>query len=154
MSFSAKATPLLSPQNKGYQTYHILTCLVSPLETISSVSTLLLQNARKLRSSVLSKLEDIAGRDPQVALTLICICGGFCHFNHLARAIPTPLAFDALQMFDAAVRQCFLNCGNLHNGCFMVSSTAPSTFRSFGTSLPLPSCQYSIHCILFFIRML
>ena len=38
------------------------------------------------------------------------ICGGFCHFNHLARAIPTPLAFDALQMFDADVRQCFLKC--------------------------------------------
>ena len=38
------------------------------------------------------------------------MCGGFCRFNHLARAIPTPLAFNALHMFDADVRQCFLNC--------------------------------------------
>ena len=49
-------------------------------------------------------------RDPQVVLTLIRICGGFCCFNDLSRAIPTPLACDALQMFDADVHQCFLNC--------------------------------------------
>ena len=42
-------------------------------------------------------------RDPQVVLTLIRICGGFCCFNDLSRAIPTPLACDALQMFDADV---------------------------------------------------
>ena len=59
--------------------------------------TLLLPNAMKLRSCYpnLKTLQVV------VALTLIRICGGFCWFNHLARAIPTPLAFDALQIFDA-----------------------------------------------------
>ena len=33
---------------------------------------------------LVAKLEEIAGRDPQVVLTLICICGSFCCFNHLA----------------------------------------------------------------------
>ena len=54
----------------------------------------------KLRSCYLNLKILPASRDPQVALTLMRMCGGFCRFNHLARAIPTPLAFDV------DVRQC------------------------------------------------
>ena len=45
--------------------------------------------------------------DPQVALTLLCMCGGFCRLAHLARATPPSLVMASLQLFDEDVRRCF-----------------------------------------------
>ena len=56
---------------------------------------------------LLDKLEEVGAIDPQVALTLIRLCGGFCRLNHLARATPPSLSAKALRMFDEDVRRCF-----------------------------------------------
>ncbi|KAL5499522.1 hypothetical protein EMCRGX_G010956 [Ephydatia muelleri] len=56
---------------------------------------------------LLDKLEEVGAIDPQVALTLIRLCGGFCRLNHLARVTPPSLSAKALRMFDEDVRQCF-----------------------------------------------
>lgn len=114
----------------------------------------LLPNAMKLRSSCYPNLKTLQVGDPQVALTLIHVCGSFCQFNYLTQAIPTP--FLLLMLY---IHLCLSWCtplfhelyGNHHNWYFMVSNAAPSTFRWFWMLLPLPSCQCGIHYILFFI---
>ena len=53
---------------------------------------------------LLTKLEDIAIKDPQVALLLLCMCGSFSKLVHLARTTSTTLIFEAMQQFDTDVR--------------------------------------------------
>ena len=48
--------------------------------------------------------------DPQVALTLLHMCGGFCRLVHLARTTPPSLSRAALQLYDQDVRRCFSSC--------------------------------------------
>ena len=48
--------------------------------------------------------------DPQVALTLLRMCGGFCRLVHLARTTPPSLSRAALQLYDQDVRRCFSSC--------------------------------------------
>ena len=62
--------------------------------------------ARKL----LSKSEEVAVLDPQVAITLLRICGSYSRLIHLARTTPSSLASEALSHFDNDVRQCFTQC--------------------------------------------
>ena len=57
--------------------------------------------------SLLDKLEEVGTIDPDVALILIRLCGGFCRLNHIARATPPSFSFKALQLFDEDVRRCF-----------------------------------------------
>ena len=64
----------------------------------------------KIASKLLSKLEEVASIDPQVALTLLRLCGGFCKMVHVARTTPPHLAFSSLESFDSDVRMCFSNC--------------------------------------------
>ena len=52
---------------------------------------------------LLTKLEDVAIKDPQVALLLLCMCGSFSKLVHLARTTPTTLIFEAMQQFDTDV---------------------------------------------------
>ena len=59
---------------------------------------------------LLSRLVQVACFDPQVALILLRMCGGYCKLVHLARATPPSLAYDPLQLFDAEVRECFTLC--------------------------------------------
>ena len=49
---------------------------------------------------LLERLEEVGAVDPQVALTLLYMCGGFCRLAHLARATPPSLAMTSLQLFD------------------------------------------------------
>ena len=65
---------------------------------------------RKIASKLLSKLEEVASIDPQVALILVRLCGGFCKMVHVARTTPPHLAFSSLESFDSDVRMCFSNC--------------------------------------------
>ena len=65
---------------------------------------------RKIASKLLSKLEEVASIDPQVALILLRLCGGFCKMVHVARTTPPHLAFSSLESFDSDVRMCFSNC--------------------------------------------
>ena len=48
---------------------------------------------------LLSRLVEVACFDPQVALILLRMCGGYCKLVHLARATPPSLAYDPLQLF-------------------------------------------------------
>ena len=59
---------------------------------------------------LLERLEEVGAVDPQVALTLLRMCGGFCRFAHLARATPPSLAMTSLQLFDEDVRRSFSLC--------------------------------------------
>ena len=48
------------------------------------------------QSEAKSRLEDVSLIDPQVALTLLRVCGGFCRLVHLARTTPPSLSRAAL----------------------------------------------------------
>ena len=48
--------------------------------------------------------------DPQVALTLLRMCGGICWLAHLAHATPPSLVMASLELFDEDVRKCFSSC--------------------------------------------
>ena len=48
--------------------------------------------------------------DPQVALTLLRMCGRFIRLAHLAHATPPSLVMDSLELFDEDVRRCFSSC--------------------------------------------
>ena len=56
---------------------------------------------------LLSRQVDVGASDPQVALTLLRLCGSYCKLIHLARATPPSLVSEALELFDVEVRQCF-----------------------------------------------
>ena len=56
---------------------------------------------------LLQCLQEMAGTDLQVAVTLLWVAGSYCRMVHLARATPPNLASDALEQFDKAVRECF-----------------------------------------------
>ena len=59
---------------------------------------------------LLQCLQEMAGTDLQVAVTLLRVAGSYCRMVHLARATPPNLASDALEQFDKAVRECFSTC--------------------------------------------
>ena len=53
--------------------------------------------------SLLSRLDDVGLIDPQVALTLLRMCGGFCRLVHLARTTPPSLSSSCMiRMFADA----------------------------------------------------
>ena len=54
---------------------------------------------------LLERLEEVGAVDPQVALMLLCMCGGFCQLAHLARATPPSLVMASLELFDEDVRR-------------------------------------------------
>ena len=47
-------------------------------------------------SALLSQIEQVGVLDPQVALVLLRLCGGFCKLVHLARSTPPSLSSQAL----------------------------------------------------------
>ena len=55
---------------------------------------------------LLIRLVDVAATDPQVALTLLRLCGSFCRLSYLARSTPTNLVLDAFKLFDDDVHHC------------------------------------------------
>ena len=66
----------------------------------------------KIASKLLSKFEEVASIDLQVALILLRLCGGFCKMVHVARTTPPHLAIGSLESFDSDVRMCFSNCSH------------------------------------------
>ena len=72
---------------------------------------------------LLQCLQEMAGIDMQVAVTLLRVAGSYCRMVHLARATPPNLASDALEQFDKAVSECqlvlqlmfLMGCGIRHN---------------------------------------
>ncbi|KAL5509256.1 hypothetical protein EMCRGX_G004594 [Ephydatia muelleri] len=62
---------------------------------------------------LLSRLQDVSVIDPQVAFTLLRVCGSFCRLAHIAQSTPPSLSSDPLQIFDIAVKECFATCSAL-----------------------------------------
>ena len=52
---------------------------------------------------LLQCLQEMAGIDLQVAVTLLRVAGSYCWMVHLAHATPPNLASDALEQFDERV---------------------------------------------------
>ena len=48
--------------------------------------------------------------DPQIALILLRMCGGFTKLVHVARSTPPSLELDELHTFDEQVRCTFTEC--------------------------------------------
>ena len=63
---------------------------------------------------LLKRLEDVGQVDPQVALVLLQLCGGYCKLVHLARAVPPSFSQSVLQIFDQDVQKCFTSCTGVH----------------------------------------
>ena len=59
---------------------------------------------------LLERLEEVGAVDPQVALTLLRMCGRFFRLAHLVRATPSSLVMASLELFDEDVRRCFSSC--------------------------------------------
>ena len=59
---------------------------------------------------LLLQLKDVAATDPQVALTLLRLCGSFCRLSYLARSTPTDLVLEAFKLFDDDIHHCFMDC--------------------------------------------
>ena len=76
-----------------------------------TISTLPTKQVEALK--LLSRLQDVALIDPQLAFTLLRVCGSFCRLAHIARSTPLSLSSDPLQIFDMAVKECFASCSAL-----------------------------------------
>ena len=59
---------------------------------------------------LLLQLKDVAATDPQVALTLLRLCGSFCRLSYLACSTPTDLVLEAFKLFDDDIHHCFMDC--------------------------------------------
>ena len=84
----------------------ILGVAIGDLDFYSSFISTKRMEARAL----LSKLEQVGVLDPQVALVLLRLCGGFCKLVHLARSTPPSLSSQALSLFDNDIRRVFSEC--------------------------------------------
>ena len=70
---------------------------------------------KRSEAGVLLKRLDNAGQvDPQVALVLLWLCGGYCKLVHLACAVPPSFSQSVLQLFDQDVQKCFNSCTDVH----------------------------------------
>ena len=67
-------------------------------------------NLRSKIRGLLSRLQQIGPKDPQVAYLLLRSCGSFCKLVHLARSTPPSLVAEALSLFDSDIRRCFTEC--------------------------------------------
>ena len=66
--------------------------------------------SKRLEARKLFCLIEVAAIDPQVALTVLCLCGSFGRLRYLARTTPTSLVSDAFKLFDDDVHHCFMDC--------------------------------------------
>ena len=73
-----------------------------------------LDRKRSEAGVLLKRLDDVGQVDPQVALVLLRLCGGYCKLVHLARAVPPPFSQSVLQLFDQDVQKCFTSCTGVH----------------------------------------
>ncbi|KAL5493203.1 hypothetical protein EMCRGX_G014348 [Ephydatia muelleri] len=81
---------------------------------IGDFCSAVLDRKRSEAGFLLKRLEDVGQVDPQVALVLLRLCGGYCKLVHLARAIPPSFSQSGLQMFDRDVQKCFTSCTGVH----------------------------------------
>ena len=96
------------PELKVFQLPHfeILGCPIGDYIYCANFIASKRLEARKL----LHCLIEVSVIDPQVALTLLRLCGSFCKLSYLARSIPTNLVSDAFKLFDDDIHHCFMDC--------------------------------------------
>ena len=105
------------------------------------------------KRSEASKLhvEDVAIKDPQVALLLLHMCGSFSKLVHLARTTPMTLIFEAMQQFDtdvmSRIMRCIANCITDSSGANQFIQGVVWVVGLFKTFL----C--SIHCLFLFLSV-
>ena len=73
-----------------------------------------LDRKRSEAGILLKRLDDVGQVDPQVALVLLRLCGGYCKLVHLAHAVPPSFSQSVLQLFDQDVQKCFTSCTGVH----------------------------------------
>ena len=67
-------------------------------------------NQRAKARALLSRLQQVGSKEPQVAYLLLRFCGSFCKMVHMARSAPPSLVAEALGIFDLDIRRCFTEC--------------------------------------------
>ena len=83
-----------------------LTILGAPIGDVAFCSSFM-ASKREAALTLLSSLVKLSSCDPQIALLLLRMCGGFTKLVHVARSTPPSLAVKELCVFDEQVRQTF-----------------------------------------------
>ena len=111
-----------------------------------------LDRKRSEAGFLLKRLEDVGQVDPQVALVLLRLCGGYCKLVHLARAVPPSFSQSVLQIFDQDVQKCFTSCTGVHpsNVAWKTGPAEPQPWRS-QSAFPVTPCTGSFYCIIMFL---
>ena len=86
-----------------------LTILGAPIGDVAFCSSFI-ASKRAAASILLSSLQKLGSCDPQIALILLRMCGGFTKLVHVVRSTPPSLALDELHAFDQQVRHTFTEC--------------------------------------------
>ena len=86
-----------------------LIILGAPIGEVAFCSSFI-ASKRAAASILLSSLVKLGSCDPQIALILLRMCGGFTKLVHVARSTPPSLALDELHIFDEQVRCTFTEC--------------------------------------------
>ena len=86
-----------------------LIILGAPIGEVAFCSSFI-ASKRAAASTLLSSLVKLGSCDPQIALILLCMCGGFTKLVHVARSTPPSLALDELHAFEEQVRCTFTEC--------------------------------------------
>ena len=86
-----------------------LIILGAPIGEVAFCSSFI-ASKRAAASTLLSSLVKLGSCDPQIALILLRMCGGFTKLVHVARSTPPSLALDELHTFDEQVRCTFTEC--------------------------------------------
>ncbi|KAL5475538.1 hypothetical protein EMCRGX_G025366 [Ephydatia muelleri] len=60
--------------------------------------------------ALLSTINDLGCKDPQVALALLRLCSSFCKLAHIARTTPPHLILSSMEKFDIDVHRSFAEC--------------------------------------------
>ena len=90
-----------------------LTILGAPIGDVAFCSSFI-ASKRAAASILLSLLAKLGSCDPQIALILLRMCGGFTKSDHVAQLTPPSLALDELHAFDQQVRHTFTECQDIH----------------------------------------
>ena len=86
-----------------------LTILGAPIGDVAFCSSFI-ASKREAALTLLPSLVKLGSCDPQIALLLLRMCGGFTKLVHVARSTPPSLAVKELCVFDEQVRQTFTEC--------------------------------------------
>ena len=127
MSSIVQAIPTFPPQLKVSHLPHfeILGCPIGDYIYCAHFIASKRLQAHKL----LLQLKDVAATDPQVALTLLRLCGSICRLSYLARSTPTDLVLEPL----------FHGLYRFRNFCMMRHGVRPSLASTVVVSLSLYS---------------